>query len=459
MPIRHLFAIALALIAWCAAQAPAVMAQTGPGPATKPPAAADPAATRPMVFYDAHGEANACGPGCSEWIAAEGKIDRDTADRLQQLLGQIKGARPPIFFHSPGGSVTGSISLGELIRARKLTVSVGHTVPLNCDREPKSQHSCDAEIRAGRPIKAKFDLLTAMCNSACVYALAGGVVRLIPPWVTLGIHDIGIDLASAKFRHTSHRTIEVAKAVTRTRLRSYIRRMGIDEGLLTEAFATPFTSIGQLARDDAARFGLDRREFGETVWQFFDKPEPTIRKMFFVRADDGEHRYVNGLVSVSCVPRLGGRAVAVLVRQRPASAAEAVVGQPAVSIRVNGRDIRLTRLTSAKFYVWRGQFALTTIEAASDESAMVLPGDELGRQQGPSGDVSLAMTGFAAAYAELRKVCSQEATQAVSAQPATGLPPLGFMQQGPAAPSGWSKDQAGTGSSPTFTPQSSLRQE
>jgi len=140
VPIRHLFAIALALIAWCAAQAPAVMAQTGPGPATKPPAAPDPAATRPMVFYDAHGEANACGPGCSEWIAAEGKIDRDTADRLQQLLGQIKGARPPIFFHSPGGSVTGSISLGELIRARKLTVSVGHTVPLNCDREPKSQH-------------------------------------------------------------------------------------------------------------------------------------------------------------------------------------------------------------------------------------------------------------------------------------------------------------------------------
>jgi len=431
VPIRHLFAIALALIGCCAAQAPAVMAQSAPapapGPATKPPA--DPAVMRPMVFYEAHGEANACGPGCSEWIAADGKIDRGTADRLERLLAQLKGARPPIFFHSPGGSVIGSIALGELIRTRKLTVSVGHTIALNCDRDPKSQHSCDPDIRAGHPLKAKIDPLTAMCNSGCVYALAGGAVRLIPPWVTLGIHDIGIDPAAAKIRHSNTRTLETAKAVTRTRLRSYLRRMGIDVGLLTEASETPFTSIGQLSRDDAARFGLDRREFGETVWQFVDKPQPTIRKMFFVRADDGEHRYVNGLLSVSCVPRFGGRAVAVLVRQRPAAAAEAVVGQPAVSISVNGRDIRLTRLTSAKFYLWRGQFALTTLEAASDESAMVLPGDELGRQQGPSGDVSLAMTGFSAAYAELQKFCAQETAQAQPTWTATGLPPLSNLQQ------------------------------
>ena len=380
---------------------------------------------RPMVFYDAHGAANACGPGCNEWIAAEGKIDRDTAERLQHLLAQLKGARPPIFFHSPGGSVTGSISLGELIRSRKLTVSVGHTISLDCDREPNSQHSCNADIRAGHPIKAKLDPLTAMCNSACVYALAGGAVRLIPPWVTLGIHDIGIDLTAAKIRHPSARAIETAKAVTRTRLRNYIRRMGVDEGLLTEAFATPFTSVGQLPRDDAARFGLDRREFGETVWQFVDKPQPTIRKMFFVRADNGEHRYMNGLVSLSCVPRLGGRAIAVLARQRLASETETVIGQPAVSIRMNGRDIRLARVTTAKFYLWRGDLALTTLEAASDEAAMVLPGEELGHQQGPPADVRLAMTGFSAAYAELQKVCAQE-----TAQPrwtATGVPARDYL--------------------------------
>lgn len=472
MPFCHRF-IALALIVCCAAQAPAAIAQSAPDPATKPPAAPDPAVMRPMVFYDAHGEANGCGPGCSEWIAADGKIDRDTPDRLQQLLAHLKGARPPIFFHSPGGSVTGSILLGDIIRARKLTVSVGHTVPLHCDRDPKSQNSCDPEIRAGQPIQAKLDPLTAMCNSGCVYALAGGVERLIPPWVTLGIHDIGIDLATAKIRHPSTRTIETAKAMTRARLRNYIRRMGIDEGLLTEAFATPFTSIGRLTREDAARFGLDRREFGETVWQFYDKPRPTIRKMFFVRTDNGEHRYVNALVSLACVPRSGGRAIAVLGRERLASETETAVGQPTVSIRVNEQDIRLARATSAKFYVWSGRFALTTLEAAADEAAMVLPGAELGRRQGPSGDVSLAMTGFSAAYAKL-KVCAQETAPARSTGVATGLPPLSYLPKSnsgasampPALPT-WSDHPTGTpaktdgdsASSLTFTPPSSHRQE
>jgi hypothetical protein len=439
------------------------MAQSPPGPATKLPATPDPAALRPMVFYDAHGEANACGPGCSEWIAAEGKIDIGTADRLRQLLAQLKGARPPIFFHSPGGSVTGSTLLGEVIRERKLTVSVSHTLPLNCDREPKSHRSCDVEIRAGHPIEAKLDLLTAMCNSACVYALAGGVVRLIPPWVTLGIHDVGIDLAATKIRHASSQLIAAAERVTRTRLRSYIRRMGIDEGLLTEAFATPFTSIGRLTRDDAARFGLDRREFGETVWQFVDQPQPAIRKMFFVRTDNGDHRYVNALVNVACVPSLDGRAIAAIARQRQASDTETIVGRPAVIIRVNGKDIRLARARSAKLYLWSGQLAVTNLEAISDEAAMLLPGEELGRQEGPSGDVSLAMTGFSAAYAKL-KVCAQETARAHSTWAAPGKPPLSNLQSaragsGPAALPGWSRDQGKTASSLTVTPPSSRRLE
>ena len=30
----------------------------------------------PMVFYLAQGEPNSCGPGCDQWIAAEGAIAR-----------------------------------------------------------------------------------------------------------------------------------------------------------------------------------------------------------------------------------------------------------------------------------------------------------------------------------------------------------------------------------------------
>ncbi len=390
---------------------------------------------RPMEFYDAHGDANACGPGCSEWIAAEGKIEKGTADRLQDLLGQLKGTRPPIFFQSPGGSVTGSMLLGELIRAQKLTVSVGRTVPLDCGPDPASQNSCAAEIRAGHPMEAELDATGAMCNSACVYALAGGFIRLIPPWVTLGIHDVGFDPATTRIRHPSAMVLEAAKAATDTYLRSYIRRMGIDGGLLTEAFATPFTSLERLSRDDAARYGLDRREFGETPWQFVDKPQPTIRKTFFARGFESNHRYVNALVSVSCVPWLGAKAFAVFARERLSSDTATVIGQPTISLRVNGRDIRLDRKAPAKIYLWSTPLQFKALEGISDDGSMLLSGTGLGYQEGSAGDLTLAMTGFSAAYAKLQKVCAEQIGQAQTAQTAGGMPQFPVSLQSPASTS------------------------
>jgi hypothetical protein len=332
-----------------------------------------------MDFYLAHGEANACGPGCDNWIAAEGKIDNGTASRLQHLLFRLNGARPPIFFNSPGGSVIGSMELGRLIRARKMTTSVGRTIPLSCERDATGEKSCKAQISAGRQIEAELASLNVMCNSGCVYALAGGVVRLIPPGVTLGIHDIGFDPTAAKIRRGSARTIEFAKTAAYARLHNYIHLMGIDDGLLTEAFAIPFTSIGRLTRDDAARFGLDRREFGETVWQFVNELLPAITKIFFVRADNNEHRYVNAIMRVSCTPWHNVSAVLTFAREHLSSDNETVAGQPTVSISVNGQDIRLARTTSAKLYQWRGQLPFKTLEAVSDDAAIVLPGTELGR--------------------------------------------------------------------------------
>jgi hypothetical protein len=440
MSIRYLLAIALPLIVYCDAAAPAAAAQTSLEPAKTAHAAAEPAKTataapnrpmpdqtvmHPMDFFHAHGEANACGLGCSEWIAAEGKIDNGTADRLQRLLAQLHGAPLPIYFHSPGGAVNGSMELGRLIRAHKMTVSVGRTIPLSCERGAKGEKSCETQIGAGRQIEAKLGPLSvSMCNSACVHALAGGVVRLIPPGVTLGIHDIGFDPAFAKNRRPTAQAIALAKAVTDARLHKYIRFTGIDGGLLTEAAATPFTSVGRLTRDDAARFGLDRREFGETLWQFADKPLPAITKTFFVRTDNSERHYVTAVVSVSCTPWHNVGAILLFARERLGSDTETVAGEPPVSISVNGRDIRLARATSDKFYQRGSQLPFKTLEAAPDDATIVLPGPELGRQQGPSGDVTLAMAGFSPAYAKLESTCAQEAQQAQAAQVHGGIPPL-----------------------------------
>src|SRR5262247_2891145 len=47
-----------------------------------PQAPAKAAPQAPMIFYLAKGEDDACGEGCNEWIAAEGRFDSDTAQRL-----------------------------------------------------------------------------------------------------------------------------------------------------------------------------------------------------------------------------------------------------------------------------------------------------------------------------------------------------------------------------------------
>ena len=82
---------------------------------TSPPAAPakpEPAKVRledipEIVFYVAKGDADACGHGCDQWIAADGKIDGGAPQHLRASLAKIGKRRLPIFFHSPGGMVGG----------------------------------------------------------------------------------------------------------------------------------------------------------------------------------------------------------------------------------------------------------------------------------------------------------------------------------------------------------------
>ena len=58
----------------------------------------DKATRQSMVFFVAKGEANACGPGCSEWIAAEGVFEPTTAQRFKDFLAVSSRRDLPIFF-------------------------------------------------------------------------------------------------------------------------------------------------------------------------------------------------------------------------------------------------------------------------------------------------------------------------------------------------------------------------
>jgi hypothetical protein len=422
MPIRAFVFISV-LIASTIGAALAAFAQSSPAPKGD-----EAAQTAPIKFYLAHGEPGACGPNCDEWIAAEGKIDAIAFDRLRQLLGKLGPDRkPPIFLNSPGGSLSGSLALGRLIHEKKLETIVGRTVPLGCDTDkPDKLQACSStQSGSDKPVQYEISQFMAQCNSGCVYALAGGVTHLVPPWVKLGIHDAGLD-PDAKLPPHTLPILNMAETHRRTGV--YLREMGMDAALFSTILATPFEMPKLLPREDIVRFGLDRREFGETAWQFANTTPPKIRKRFFVRTDAEQPQYVSGVLEVSCK---AASSVTVLMAREPlASDADLARTAPViVNLDLGGKQIPLKRATLPNFYV-RG--ALVASLDGATEQPIELPGPEFGRND--VNPVTLNMDGFLAAYAKLRQHCSpQNGLQALVQQFQANPARYNYLQAKPGA--------------------------
>lgn len=92
-------------------------------------------------------------------IYAKGTITEGTHLRLLEFLKQNKVNEPvTLFFNSPGGSLTESITLGRVIRTLGFSTGIG-------------------EFGKEYNFKDTQKEIRAICASACVYAFAGGVLR------------------------------------------------------------------------------------------------------------------------------------------------------------------------------------------------------------------------------------------------------------------------------------------
>ena len=261
--------------------APATSKSTTP-PGRRATPAKKPALPPPIAFFVAKGDANACGPGCREWIAADGTIDDGAAARLRALLKKLGGRKLPIFFHSPGGAVPTGLAIGRLMRQHGLTAGVGWTVPAGCDANQQQEPACDKLKRSGRDLVAVLESGShTMCNSACVYALVGAAVREVGAGVQLGVHSSAISFTLQRTDAEGRVTrtpAHVAASVERKALESgyvkisaYLREMGISQGLLASARAVENSELNFLTREQVVAFGIDRREAVEGIWWYADQ--------------------------------------------------------------------------------------------------------------------------------------------------------------------------------------------
>lgn len=258
----------------------------------------------PMVFYPVRGAPDACGPGCGEWIAAEGDFDPFTIGRLIALLGRLNGRKLPIFFDSPGGSLSHALALGRLIRERGLTTGVSRTVVQEC--ATVNRDTCKLLKSSGLTLNGDLHSL-APCVSACVFALISGRERLVPPGAQVGVHSPtivrrrpdGTEVAAAEVNAASANKVFDDAMV---KGHKHIRDMGIGEGLFEAIERTPYEDVHILSRDELAAFGIDTRPTIETRWTLIQTVTGSVfvGKFLTERRAGSETTFRSRLIRFAC---------------------------------------------------------------------------------------------------------------------------------------------------------------
>ncbi len=203
-----------------------------------------------MRFVRVVGADPACAPNCPEWLSVQGRIVPGAAVEFAQAVESLGGRRLPILIHSPGGSVADAMAMGELIRAKGLVVAVARTLITNCpERAPKCPSGPGRAMTGG-----------AMCASACVLMLAGGVERLVGPAARVGVHQITtlVKEAEGSAHLTSTRKIYEQAGVDEV-VTHYLTAMGVGDPVMALMRKTPAASIRWLSLADLRASGLATR--------------------------------------------------------------------------------------------------------------------------------------------------------------------------------------------------------
>jgi hypothetical protein len=222
---------------------------------------------QPMLFFVAKGQADSCGPGCDEWIAAEGTFLPGTAQRFRDFLATLSQKNLPIFLHSRGGLSSEAMRVGLILRERGMTASVGRTLTEGCRVFSKDDVACQRLISSGGRVKARLRTSEGQCHSSCMYALVGAATRRIPPGAIVGVHSARI---AAEFKKQTApdlpKKADITVADVHIAARKYLNLMGVDPGIVDMAAKVDTRRLYILSRDEIKRFGVETSGRYETAW-------------------------------------------------------------------------------------------------------------------------------------------------------------------------------------------------
>jgi hypothetical protein len=288
----------------------------------------------PMIFVVAKGGHDACGPNCSQWIAAEGSFGPDTEPRFRDFLKSLPEGNLPVVFNSRGGNLSQGFRIGRLLRERRMSALVGETYPKGCKSPVAGHPSCRKLLQSKTTVEARLRTRSARCASACVYALLGASTRHVPANARIGIHA---SKAIARPRKPQDRKPDPKGVFNETR--RYVLEMGGNPALVDAAARIPFHRVRYLSRDEIARYGLETRGDFETEWTSYEAPRPAMAKAITQsRGVDGKD-YRTTIVRLVCADT---RPHTLIVYQREPASNE--IGVPtSVRVFIGGRAWVMTQ--------------------------------------------------------------------------------------------------------------------
>jgi hypothetical protein len=438
----------IALVGSAAAQPDRPGAPKGKAPPRSPP----------MIFYLARGDDGACGPGCNEWIAAEGQIEAGSAQQLRAFLGRLGKRKLPIFFHSPGGNVTTSTVMGRLLRERDMTAGVSETIPLAC--AGASEQLCRTLKQSGQVLLASLRNVAA-CNSACVFALIGGKVRYVPPGARLGVHASRVVIYrpdGGKINASSKQIASLQKerlAELNVETRRYIQEMKIDVRLFDLAVKVPHEDIHYLSRDEIVAFGIDLRGADEAHWIAAEiMPQQLwILKFFVEPRGQGRSDLRSNMIRMECSSQHHAKFAYFrgLGSDERAARRKVELAMPERKIPLSGGALYKVDAieTGTSFELWTADLPLELFDAGGARSHIEIVETDSARTAPRV--TKLSTVGLAQAVGTLRGRCNSvpdcPQVTAWTAASAAGAPQSGWaagamLPKAGTAPPGWNGEQA-----------------
>lgn len=190
-----------------------------------------------------------CGSECPRFIQANGTITPATPQAFLDFARREidrPGLMNVVLIHSTGGSVAASLKLGRIFRSLGAAVVVAR--------------ADGAGGRARRAADGRF--VSGTCASACVYVLAGGVKRVVPPESRIAVHRMAGNVQSFDWKTWDYETRRVyAGDAEIATLTDYIRQMGVSTDLVSLAESVPHEHARVLSAREMARLKLAGTKF------------------------------------------------------------------------------------------------------------------------------------------------------------------------------------------------------